>query len=119
MYARLSRSLFVAGAVAGAADLAFAGDKDPLFVSMTTDAAYRSVLAITVSKHMFGRGHGHPLTIFFNDRGILVTSKENGDKFKERTGAPVARVTFLPIVPENSPPPIVRRLELTTELPLP
>jgi predicted peroxiredoxin len=53
-----------------------------LFVNMTTDDAYRSVLAITVSKHMLGRGH--PLTIFFNDRGILVTSKANGEKFKEQ-----------------------------------
>jgi sulfur relay (sulfurtransferase) complex TusBCD TusD component (DsrE family) len=76
--------LFVACAVAGG-DLAFAGDKDPLFVSMTTDDAYRSVLAIKVSKNMLERGH--PLTIFFNDRGILVTSKGNGDKFKEQQEA--------------------------------
>jgi predicted peroxiredoxin len=62
--------------------LAFAGDKDPLFVNMTTDDAYRSSLAITVSKHMFERGH--PLTIFFNDRGILVTSKANAAKFKDQ-----------------------------------
>jgi intracellular sulfur oxidation DsrE/DsrF family protein len=34
---------------------------------------------------MFERGH--PLTIFFNDRGILVTSKGNGDKFKEQQAA--------------------------------
>ncbi len=73
--------LLVACVVAGG-DLAFAGDKDPLFVNMTTDDAYRSVLAITVAKHMFERGH--PLTIFFNDRGIFVTSKAAGDKFTEQ-----------------------------------
>jgi predicted peroxiredoxin len=78
---RLAMFLYVA-ALAASADLAFAGDKDPLFVNMTTDDAYRSVLAITVSKHMSERGH--PLTIFFNDRGILVTSKANGEKFKEQ-----------------------------------
>ena len=61
---------------------AFAGDKDPLFVSMTSDDAYRSELAITVAKRMFERGH--PLTIFFSDRGILVTSKMNAGKFKEQ-----------------------------------
>jgi intracellular sulfur oxidation DsrE/DsrF family protein len=52
---------------------------------VTTDDAYRSDLAIKVSKHMFE--HGHPLTIFFNDRGILVISKANGEKFKEQQAA--------------------------------
>jgi predicted peroxiredoxin len=78
---RFATFLLVLFGVAGG-DFAFAGDKDPLFVNMTTDDAYRSVLAITVSKHMSERGH--PLTIFFNDRGILVTSKANGEKFKEQ-----------------------------------
>jgi intracellular sulfur oxidation DsrE/DsrF family protein len=61
---------------------ASAGDKDPLFVNMTTDDAYRSTLAITVASRMFERGH--PLTIFFNDRGIFVTSKLNNEQFKEQ-----------------------------------
>ena len=78
---RCATIVFVALAVTSA-DLAFGNDKDPLFVNMTTDDTYRSVLAITVSKHMLGRGH--PLTIFFNDRGILVTSKTNAEKFKEQ-----------------------------------
>ncbi len=60
----------------------FAGDNDPLFVNVTTDDDYRSSLAITVSKAMFERGH--PLTIFFNDRGILVTARKNAEKFKEQ-----------------------------------
>ena len=68
--------------VLASSGVAFAGDKDPLFVSMTTDDVYRSELAIKVSKHMFERGH--PLTIFFSDRGILVTSRMNADKFKEQ-----------------------------------
>jgi predicted peroxiredoxin len=75
--------IFLVGVlIAAGGGLAFAGDKDPLFVNMTTDDGYRSTLAITVGKHMSDRGH--PLTIFFNDRGILVTSKANGDKFKEQ-----------------------------------
>jgi len=81
---RFATFLIFACAVAGGG-IALAGDKDPLFVTMTTDDAYRSVLAITVSKYMFE--FGHPLTIFFNDRGILVTSKGNGDKFKEQQAA--------------------------------
>ncbi len=61
--------------------LAFAGAKDPLFVSVTTDDDYRSTLAISViSKRMLEIGH--PVTVFFSDRGILVTSKANGEKFK-------------------------------------
>jgi intracellular sulfur oxidation DsrE/DsrF family protein len=73
--------LWVAFTLAGSQSV-FAGDNDPLFVNMTTDDDYRSSLAIAVSKAMFERGH--PLTIFFNDRGILVTAKQNGEKFKEQ-----------------------------------
>jgi predicted peroxiredoxin len=43
------------------------------------------MLAINFSKHMSGRGH--PLTIFFNDRGILVASKGSGERFKEQQAA--------------------------------
>jgi len=60
-------------------------DSDPLFVSLTSDDAYRSTLAITVSTRMFERGH--PLTIFFNDRGILVASKKNAEKFPDQQAA--------------------------------
>jgi len=59
-----------------------AADSDPLFVNMTTDDDYRSTLAITVSTRMFERGH--PLTIFFNDRGILVASKKNAETFPDQ-----------------------------------
>jgi intracellular sulfur oxidation DsrE/DsrF family protein len=34
---------------------------------------------------MFERGH--PLTIFFNDRGILVASKKNAAKFADQQAA--------------------------------
>ena len=61
---------------------ALAGDKDPLFVSLTSDDPYRAQLAFNLSKHMLERGH--PLTIFFNDRGILVASRANAEKFKEQ-----------------------------------
>ena len=57
-----------------------AADGDPLFVNLTSDDAYRSDLAISVSKHMMDRGH--PLTIFFNDRGIFVVSRSNAEQFK-------------------------------------
>jgi intracellular sulfur oxidation DsrE/DsrF family protein len=78
---KFAAHLFVACLIF-AASPAIAGDKDPLFVSVTTDDSYRSDLAIKVSKHMFERGH--PLTVFFNDRGILVISKTNSDKYKDQ-----------------------------------
>lgn len=64
---------------------AHGADSDPLFVSLTSDDAYRSTLAISVATRMFERGH--PLTIFFNDRGILVTSRNNAEKFPDQQAA--------------------------------
>jgi len=69
---------------------ALGADSDPLFVSLTTDDAYRSTLAISVSTRMFDRGH--PLTIFFNDHGVLVASKKNADKFPDQQAALVKLV---------------------------
>jgi sulfur relay (sulfurtransferase) complex TusBCD TusD component (DsrE family) len=58
---------------------AFAGNTDPLFVNLTTDDSHRANMAIT-----FGKGQlelGHPLTIFLNDKGVLIGSKANSAKF--------------------------------------
>jgi sulfur relay (sulfurtransferase) complex TusBCD TusD component (DsrE family) len=57
----------------------FAGSADPLFVNLTTDDSHRANMAIT-----FGKGQlelGHPLTIFLNDKGVLIGSKANAAKF--------------------------------------
>lgn len=56
-----------------------AGDTDPLFVNMTTDDAHRAKMAITFSKSQQGRGH--PVTIFLNDKGVLVGSKAHAKKY--------------------------------------
>jgi len=56
-----------------------AGSTDPLFVNLTTDDSHRANMAIT-----FGKGQlelGHPLTIFLNDKGVLIGSKANSAKF--------------------------------------
>ena len=58
---------------------AFAGNTAPLFVNLTTDDSHRANMAIT-----FGKGQlelGHPLTIFLNDKGVLIGSKANSAKF--------------------------------------
>jgi len=58
---------------------AFAGDTDPLFVNMTTSDSHRANMAITFSSNQQGRGH--PVTIFLNDKGVLVGSKAHAKKF--------------------------------------
>lgn len=60
----------------------FAGDKDPLFINMTTDESHRADMAVTFGKHQLERGH--PLTIFLNDKGVYVGSKANASKFGEQ-----------------------------------
>lgn len=60
---------------------AVAGDKDPLFVNMTTDDAHRARMALNFSINQQKRGH--PVTIFFNDKGVLVASTKNAGNFAE------------------------------------
>jgi sulfur relay (sulfurtransferase) complex TusBCD TusD component (DsrE family) len=64
---------------------ALAGEKDPLFVNMTADQQHRSTMAIQFSKSQFERGH--PVTIFLNDKGVLVVSKTNARIYKEQQSA--------------------------------
>jgi len=61
---------------------AFSGDIDPLFVNLTSDDPHRANMAITFG----GNQHelGHPLTIFLNDKGVLIGSKANSDKFADQ-----------------------------------
>lgn len=58
---------------------AVAGDKDPLFINLTTDDPHRANMGITFGKSQFGLGH--PLTIFLNDKGVFVASKVNAPRF--------------------------------------
>ena len=74
--------LMLAGIAAGPS---FAGDKDPLFVNLTSDEAHRSSMAITFGKNQLERGH--PLTVFLNDRGVLLGSAANAAKFADQQKA--------------------------------
>lgn len=58
----------------------YAGDTDPLFVNATSDNAHRARMALTFSKNQLDRKH--PVTIFLNDRGVLIASKKNAQRFK-------------------------------------
>jgi sulfur relay (sulfurtransferase) complex TusBCD TusD component (DsrE family) len=64
---------------------AVAGDTDPLFVNMTTDDAHRANMALTFGGSQLQRGH--PLTVFLNDKGVLVGSKTDASKFAEHQKA--------------------------------
>lgn len=71
--------------VGAAAGSAFAGDKDPLFVNLTSDDAHRADMAISFGKNQLERGH--PLTIFLNDRGVFIGSTVNAAKFADQQKA--------------------------------
>lgn len=62
-----------------------AGDTDPLFVNLISDDSHRANMAITFSGNQLDRGH--PLTIFLNDKGVLIGSKANSAKFAEHQKA--------------------------------
>lgn len=64
---------------------ALAGDTDPLFISLTSDDSHRARMAISFGGNQLKRGH--PLTIFLNDRGVLVGSKANSSKFESQQKA--------------------------------
>ncbi len=75
-----SRLLIVLMVFTGAvATSAVAGDKDPLFVNLTSDDAHRANMAITFGGAQHERGHF--LTIFLNDKAVLIGSKANADTF--------------------------------------
>ncbi|MBJ7898317.1 MAG: DsrE/DsrF-like family protein [Cyanobacteria bacterium RI_101] len=59
-----------------------AGNDDPLFINLTTNEAHRSKMAIGFSQAQLERGH--PLTIFLNDRGILLAAKANAGQYREQ-----------------------------------
>lgn len=65
----------------GVVNPTFAGNSDPLFVNLTTDDAHRANMGISFAKNQLERGH--PLTIFLNDKGVLIGSKENATKFAD------------------------------------
>jgi sulfur relay (sulfurtransferase) complex TusBCD TusD component (DsrE family) len=64
---------------------AVAGDTDPLFVNMTTDDAHRARMALTFGGSQLERGH--PLTVFLNDKGVLVGSKAHTSEFADHQNA--------------------------------
>jgi intracellular sulfur oxidation DsrE/DsrF family protein len=61
---------------------AAAGDTDPLFINLTTDDPHRVNMALAFGRNQLERGH--PLTVFLNDRAVLVGSRANATKYAEQ-----------------------------------
>ena len=78
-------------AILSTAGFAVAGANDPLFINMTTDDGHRTTMAIGfgVKQHDLG----HPLTLFLNDKAVLVASKANAGKFPEQQKAIAEAIT--------------------------
>lgn len=58
---------------------AWAGDTDPLFINLTSDEPHRANMAMTFGMHH--HENGHPLTIFLNDKAVLIGAKAQAGKF--------------------------------------
>ena len=64
---------------------AIAGPNDPLFINLSTDDGNRSTMAITFGKHHFAGGH--PLTIFLNDKAVMLGVKAGASQFSTQQQA--------------------------------
>jgi sulfur relay (sulfurtransferase) complex TusBCD TusD component (DsrE family) len=63
----------------------FAGTNDPLFINLSSDETQRSTMAITFGKHHLDSGH--PLTIFLNDKAVILGVKAGSSKHGEQQQA--------------------------------
>jgi sulfur relay (sulfurtransferase) complex TusBCD TusD component (DsrE family) len=53
-----------------------------LFTSLSTDDGHRAALAIKFGKAMLERGH--PLTVFLNDKSVMIASKTKSAGYAEQ-----------------------------------
>lgn len=71
-----------------------------LFVNLTTDEPHRANMAMTFSDAMLERKH--PVTIWLNDKGVLLAAKANAEKFsqqQEKLAALMAKGTTVIVCP--------------------
>ena len=73
--------LVLALIVGGVVTSAFAEDHAPLFINLTTDDPHRADMGISFGKNQLERGH--PLTMFLNDKGVLIGFTENAAPFAD------------------------------------
>jgi sulfur relay (sulfurtransferase) complex TusBCD TusD component (DsrE family) len=78
----LPRLVLALGLCLGVVAPLLADDPDPLFINLTTDDSHRANMALNFGTNQLGRGH--PLTVFLNDKGVLLGSKSQGAAFAEQ-----------------------------------
>ncbi|OWS72126.1 DsrE/DsrF-like family protein [Polynucleobacter aenigmaticus] len=84
MILRLLKSLFISS-LAVMSLSAISGPNDPLFINLSTDDLNRSTMAINFGKHH--SASGHPLTIFLNDKAVMLGVKTGASKHAEQQQA--------------------------------
>jgi len=77
--------LVVIGLLISLSISAYAGPNDPLFINLSTDDAHRSVMAINFGKHH--SSNGHPLTIFLNDKAVMIGVQVGASQFSTQQQA--------------------------------
>ena len=77
--------VFVLAFVFTASPLAFSAANDPLFINLSIDEVSRASMAINFGKHHFSTGH--PLTIFLNDKAVMLGVKAGSSKYVEQQQA--------------------------------
>ena len=80
-----SLKLAVIAALASLPLSALAGANDPLFINLSTDEMHRASMAINFGKHH--SANGHQLTIFLNDKAVMMGVKVGATKFADQQQA--------------------------------
>ena len=78
----LGSVLVVLALVIGGAAPVVAGNTDPLFVNLTSDDTHRAAMALAFGKNQLERGH--PLTVFLNDKDVVIAAKTQTAKYAEQ-----------------------------------
>ena len=71
--------------VSGLSNPVFAGDKDPLFIALSSDATRRVGHVLHFAE--LQRARGHSLTIWLNESGILLASRKYTEKHASHQAA--------------------------------
>jgi sulfur relay (sulfurtransferase) complex TusBCD TusD component (DsrE family) len=64
---------------------AFSAANDPLFINLSTNETSRASMAINFGKHH--SANGHPLTIFLNDKAVMLGVKAGSIQFGDQQQA--------------------------------
>jgi len=68
-----------------------AGASDPLFINLTSDDGHRVNMALNFGEAQMKRGHA--LTVFLNDKAVVVASTANATRFADQQKSIAALLT--------------------------